>query len=195
MAPSGCMYCARASDRQPTASAIIDIFNDEFAERENTLLCGGADEPYYEPAGAAGGRARISFRADYASSALHEVAHWCIAGRARRELPDYGYWYAPDGRSAQQQARFLEVEARPQALEWCFSQAAGLRFRLSLDNLDAPPDPGAERRFGDAVVRAALRLRNEGLPPRGERFLIALARRFRPGFRRADLLFSRDQLR
>ena len=190
------MYCARAGDLAPSAAAIIEVFNGEFAECEHTVLCGGADEPLYEPAPAAGpGRARISFRADYASSALHEVAHWCIAGRARRELPDYGYWYAPDGRSAQQQARFLTVEARPQALEWCFSQAAGLPFRLSLDNLDAPPDPVTERRFGDAVARAALRLRGDGLPPRGEQFLAALARRFRPGFRRADLVFGGDGLR
>jgi len=189
------MYCARAGDRAPTAAAIIEVFNGEFAERENTVLCGGADEPMYEPAAAAAsGRARISFRADYASSALHEVAHWCIAGRSRRDLPDYGYWYAPDGRSARQQAQFLEVEARPQALEWCFSQASGLRFRVSLDNLDEPPDGRTERCFGDAVVRAALRLRADGLPPRGERFLVALARRFRPAFRRADLLFSPDYL-
>jgi len=192
------MYCARAVDGRATAAAIIDVFNRAFAEPEGTLLCGGADEPFYAPAAVSGdavsGRARIYFRADYASSALHEVAHWCIAGAARRALPDYGYWYAPDGRDARQQAEFLKVEARPQALEWCFSQAAGLRFRLSLDNLDAPPEPTTERRFADAVILAAERLKADGLPPRGERFLVALARRFQPGFRRDELLFRREDL-
>lgn len=203
MAPSGCMSCARAADGRASAAAIIDVFNGEFGERDNTLLRGGADEPLYEPplpprqadsAETCARPALIHFRADYASSALHEVAHWCIAGRARRRLPDYGYWYAPDGRDAQQQAAFLQVEARPQALEWCLTQAAGLRFRLSLDNLDAPPDPTTERRFADAVMHAARRFTSHGLPPRGERFFCALARRFRPGFRCEGLVFDRADL-
>jgi len=191
------MSCARVADCPATAAAIVDVFNREFAESEHTLLVGGAREPLYEPAPAAeveAEGARIHFRADYASSALHEVAHWCIAGRERRKLPDYGYWYAPDGRDTRQQAEFLRVEARPQALEWCFSQAAHLRFLPSLDNLDAPPDAVTQRRFADAVVRAARHLRDDGLPPRGERFLVALARRFRPGLELSDLVFRREAL-
>lgn len=181
--------CARAL----SADTIAAIFDRCFLASDNTRLCGAAAEPLYEPA-TGDAPALIHFREDYAASALHEAAHWCIAGPERRQQVDYGYWYAADGRGEAQQRLFMRVEARPQALEWCFSQAAGLRFRLSLDNLDAPPDPTTERLFGDAVLQAALRLRSVGLPPRAEQFLGALARRFRPGFRRDDLVFSRDQL-
>lgn len=97
-------------------------------------MVGGFDEPEYIP-GNASQPASIRYRFDYVQSALHEVAHWCVAGEARRKLHDYGYWYAPDGRNAAQQAKFYEVESRPQALEWLFSSAAGISFRPSLDNL------------------------------------------------------------
>lgn len=184
------MSCARAAESLAAAAAserapvepvswaaapchgIVAVFNSEFAPSEHTVLCGGASEPLYEPsrAGPDGSLspARIHFREDFPSSALHEIAHWCIAGRKRRRLVDYGYWYAPDGRDARQQRAFLEVEVRPQALEWCFSQAACQSFRLSLDNLDAPPDAACLRRFAAAVVAHAEQLRVQGLPPRGE---------------------------
>lgn len=58
-----------------------------------------------------------------------------IAGEQRRLLPDLGYWYAPDGRTAEQQALFEQVEIKPQAIEWLFSKAFGRKFRVSLDNL------------------------------------------------------------
>ena len=85
--------------------------------------------------------------------ALHEVAHWCVAGPRRRCLDDYGYWYAPDGRDAAAQAEFLRVEVRPQALEALFCAACNHPFRVSLDNLDG--DPGDEARFA-ADVQALL---------------------------------------
>ncbi len=115
---------------------ICRVFSGCFEERYRTRLVGGADEPFYAP----GNRTKdepaiIYFRADYAASALHEVAHWCIAGSARRGQPDYGYWYAGD-RNALQQQVFEEMEARPQALEWIFSQCAGVDFRVSPDNFD-----------------------------------------------------------
>ena len=78
---------------------LMCLFNREFALSDKTILIGGATEPYYQP----GSPHRIYFRADYVRSALHEVAHWCVAGRRRRQLPDYGYWYSPDGRDAEQQ--------------------------------------------------------------------------------------------
>jgi elongation factor P hydroxylase len=78
------------------------------------------------------------YREDYFASALHEVAHWCIAGEQRRQQLDFGYWYAPDGRSPEQQGAFEAVEYKPQALEWFFSLACGYRFRLSADNLGMP---------------------------------------------------------
>ena len=50
-------------------------------------------------------------------SALHEVAHWCIASAGRRRCRDYGYWYIPPPRDATAQTEFFAVEARVQALE------------------------------------------------------------------------------
>ena len=117
---------------------LIDCFADTFAEQYRTELRGGASEPLYQP-GENGEPHRIFFREDYFSSALHEVAHWCVAGEARRQQLDYGYWYAPDGRDAGQQKLFERVEAKPQALEWLFSRACGRPFRVSIDNLDAAP--------------------------------------------------------
>ncbi len=53
----------------------------------------------------------------------------------RRLLPDLGYWYAPDGRTADQQTLFEQVEIKPQSIEWLFAQSFGRKFRVSLDNL------------------------------------------------------------
>ena len=68
---------------------------------------------------------------------LLELSHWCVAGEARRRLPDFGYWYAPDGRSAAQQQSFERVEIKPQALECLFTLACGRPFQVSQDNLFA----------------------------------------------------------
>lgn len=114
---------------------LIMLFNDLFRESCQTVLVGGGDEPEYIPAAGPGGLARIVFTRDYFSSALHEISHWCIAGSHRRTLLDYGYWYCPDGRTAEQQQAFEQVEIKPQALEWLFSIAAGKAFNLSTDNL------------------------------------------------------------
>ena len=90
-----------------TADAVVAMFNQLFQEPEGTVLVSGAVEPFYSP----GHPNQVFFRADYVRSALHEAAHWCVAGRCRRALPDYGYWYTPDGRSAERQAAFFSVEA------------------------------------------------------------------------------------
>jgi elongation factor P hydroxylase len=65
-------------------------------------------------------------------------------------LPDYGYWYAPDGRTIDQQKKFEHVEAKPQALEWLFSRACGSPFRLSADNLDG--EIGISESFKQSVL-------------------------------------------
>ncbi|MCL4159214.1 UNVERIFIED_CONTAM: hypothetical protein GTU68_012974, partial [Idotea baltica] len=88
---------------------IEKVFNDTFSERYNTHLVGGFDEPFYK-AHQGDGAALVCYRDDYASSALHEVAHWCIAGSERRKQDDFGYWYNPDGRNVEQQRNFEEVE-------------------------------------------------------------------------------------
>ena len=72
------------------------LFRATFFHSYATVLEGGADEPVYRP----GNPHRICYTRDYFRSALHEIAHWCVAGPRRRRLDDYGYWYAPDGRDA-----------------------------------------------------------------------------------------------
>ena len=162
-----------------TAAAVADLFDALFAREYHTRLVGGAAEPLYLPS-RDGAPARICYREDFLASALHEVAHWCIAGPARRRQRDYGYWYAPDGRDARQQRRFVAVEARPQALEWIFSRACAVPFRVSIDNLDAPPDAAADAALAVAVAAQARRLQARGLPERAGRFFAALRARFNP---------------
>lgn len=165
----------------PDAEALIAVFNETFAESEQTVLVGGGTEPEYLPAGP-DGPARIIFREDYASSALHEIAHWCIAGPARRQLHDFGYWYRPDGRSADEQVAFEQVEVKPQAVEWALSRAAGIRFNLSADNLASGPQGNdASAGFRQAVFAQCQRYFADGLPSRAQRFFVALQQRFRPG--------------
>lgn len=129
-----------------------------------TELVASGDEPFYAPARSSDGLHCIYFAHGYFNSALHELAHWCLAGERRRGLEDYGYWYCPDGRSAEQQAEFERVEVKPQALEWWFSRACGRRFRTSLDNLSG--EPTDSRPFRRAVQRQALVYAGQGLPSR-----------------------------
>ena len=151
---------------------LCELFDALFLETENTRLVAGGDEPVYIPADAVQPVARIVFRHDYLASALHEIAHWCIAGPARRQLPDYGYWYAPDGRDAPAQREFERIEARPQALEWILAEACGLPFRPSIDNLDgAVGDPVS---FARAIAAEARLMILNGVPPRAVRLLEAL---------------------
>lgn len=149
---------------------LIQLFERFFYTEFRTCLEGGAEEPLYLPAGE-NSSARIIFTRDYFSSALHEVAHWCVAGEHRRTLPDYGYWYAPDGRSSEQQAEFERVEVKPQALEWIFSVACGIRFRVSADNLTS--GLGASGGFKAAIANQA-RTYCGCLPERPARFVAAL---------------------
>lgn len=163
----------------PSATSVCALFDELFLATENTRLLAGAEEPVYLPADASGMPARIVFRHDYVASALHEVAHWCIAGTARRTLPDYGYWYAPDGRGPAEQRAFEELEAKPQALEWIFSIACGLPFRPSIDNLDGAALDA--RGFQARIAREAAHFSRTGLPARAARFRDALAGRFGGG--------------
>lgn len=123
-------------------------FNAALARSWRTVLIGGAAEPLYLPPTAAR-PAVIRYTRDYAQSALHEIAHWCLAGPARRALPDYGYWYQPPPRSRQQQARFEAVEVPVQALELLLARVVGVRFHVSADNPGAADEdlPGLERRI------------------------------------------------
>ena len=158
----------------PDVDRLTELFNSLFKESHNTVLIGGANEPIYV---AAKGNNQSSvniiyFREAMFSSALHEVAHWCLAGPYRRQLDDYGYWYAPDGRSAELQLAFEQVEVRPQALEWIFSEMSGAPFTVSLDNLNGTVTNSA--RFEENIKRAVGRFWDDGLPSRARIFVDAL---------------------
>ena len=154
------------------ADILCSIFEACFAASMRTRLLWGGEEPLYQPAKSSDDYHQIIFRSDYAASALHEVSHWCIAGEQRRQQLDYGYWYEPDGRSVAQQRVFESVEARPQALEWLFSVAAGRQFRVSIDNLNGDSiDPFP---FQLAVWQAVHRYLANGLPRRAAVFWRAL---------------------
>ena len=156
----------------PDVPALIALFNSTF-EDFNTRLVLGDDEPIYIPAGNEKPYHQIVFAHGFFSSALHEIAHWCIAGEKRRLLEDYGYWYCPDGRDAAQQADFEKVEIKPQAIEWAFTEAAGRKFQVSTDNLDgAEPDREGFTRNVAAQLDA---YKANGFPPRAERFIQALS--------------------
>ncbi|WP_233998926.1 elongation factor P hydroxylase [Microbulbifer pacificus] len=155
------------------------MFNSCFSSPAglNTRLAGGFEEPYYRPASTDGvSWHQVEFTRDYPASALHEAAHWCVAGAARRQLPDYGYWYAPDGRNSEQQAEFERVEVKPQALEWVFARACGLKFRVSADNLGAGLGPSET--FRRDIWQQVQRYCCEGVNPRAGQFARALASAF-----------------
>lgn len=170
-----------SSDRTSVALAFLSsdlerLFQNTFVEL-NCQLRGGAAEPLYSPRQNAAEPDVIYYTRDYYASALHEVAHWCIAGDKRRRHVDYGYWYAPDGRTLAQQQAFEQVEIKPQALEWLFHLCCGHRFQISADNLEG--DVGAGATFIEAVTEQARiyvsALRNGGaLPASGRRFALAL---------------------
>ena len=173
---------------------LVRIFNNLFITLEGTELVVGADEPLYLPASETGGLCQVISRFDYFSSALHEISHWCIAGKERRKLIDFGYWYEPDGRSDQQQREFEKVEIKPQALEWIMTEACGMRFRLSVDNI-AQPDVGASKEFICEVAQQAADYIENGLPERANLFVQALLSHYRPDCRCLENdAFSLDRL-
>lgn len=164
------------------------LFRTCFYRNYRTVLRGGAMEPLYVPAGTNCGEHLLQYREYFFASALHETAHWCIAGEERRGKVDFGYWYFEDGRTRIQQRAFETAEIKPQALEWIFSVAAGASFQVSRDNLSVErgvPDPGDHRdagggrasdtmAFADAVYRQVLSYCVLGLPERAAQFAEAL---------------------
>ncbi|MEZ5540720.1 MAG: elongation factor P hydroxylase [Pseudomonadota bacterium] len=142
----------------------IAHLNSNVLSHYRTRLVGGFDEPFYR-AHRDEIPAEIQFTRDYERSALHELAHWCVAGEARRRLDDYGYWYAPDGRTNDQQRAFFEVEVTPQALEKHFCMALGIAFCVSVDNLGNGAVDGIEG-FAAAVNMCFDRYTRHGLPAR-----------------------------
>jgi len=151
---------------------LIAIFNDCFAGPYNTRLVKGGDEPIYLPADEKRSYHAIFFAHGYFRSALHECAHWLIAGEARRQLEDFGYWYTPDGRTKAEQAQFLRVEVKPQALEWILTSATNHPFCVSMDNLNGEETESTA--FKNAVYQQVKDYCEQGLPQRAKTFFEAL---------------------
>lgn len=142
----------------------FEHLNNKVLLGHGTRLVGGFSEPFYKaPTGDS--LAEVQFTRDYERSALHELAHWCIAGEARRRMDDYGYWYEPDGRTDRQQARFFAVEVKPQALEKHFCNALNIPFGISVDNLGNTGVDGIDE-FKTGVNRQFALYATTGLPER-----------------------------
>lgn len=152
---------------------LITIFDACFGADYNTRLVKGDNEPIYLPVDKQQDFNAIIFAHGFFSSALHECSHWLIAGEERRKLVDFGYWYMPDGRNAEQQALFQRVEVKPQAIEWILSKASGHKFYVSADNLNG--DVSETDDFKQAVYEQVIHYCNTGLSSRTQRFRDALS--------------------
>ena len=131
----------------------------------------GAGEPEYFPA-KNNQLARIEFAHGFFQSALHEISHWSLTGSERRSLSDFGYWYAPDGRTAAQQQAFERVEIKPQALECLFSLACGRNFQVSQDNLFADFDTSTSTFAYDVYQQAKAYIAEPHTLPRDAKTLL-----------------------
>lgn len=152
---------------------LIDIFEQCFGKEYNTKLVKGDDEPIYLPADDTTPYHQIVFAHGFFTSALHEISHWCIAGEARRQQVDYGYWYCPDGRDEKTQCDFEVVEIKPQAFDWFFCVAAGIPFNVSCDNLEGDFEPDRIA-FMRKVHGQVMEYLEKGIPERPLRFINAL---------------------
>ena len=161
------------ASEQAATDSLISLFNTLFAQ-QNVKLVRGYDEPEYFPA-TVSSPARIEFAHGFFASALHEISHWCVAGCRRRQLSDFGYWYAADGRSKTQQQAFERVEIKPQALECLFTLACRRPFQVSQDNLFADFDT-SDSRFAQDVYRQVQHYiaKPQTLPPDAQTLLAAL---------------------
>lgn len=152
---------------------LMALFSATFFADYNTLLIKGEDEPVYLPASETCAYHQIVFAHGYYSSGLHEIAHWCIAGKERRLKEDFGYWYEPDGRNEQQQKVFESVEIKPQAVEWAFCVAANKKFTVSADNLNGTE--ADTKVFKAAVFKQVEHYIEKGFPKRAQQFINALS--------------------
>jgi len=159
-------------DQPHNIEDLMNLFSDTFYAQYNTKLIKGEDEPIYLPASNQCSYHQIVFANGYFSSGLHEIAHWCIAGKERRLKEDFGYWYEPDGRNEQQQKVFESVEIKPQAIEWAFCVAANKKFTVSADNLNGyEADTQA---FKEEVLKQVTHYIKNGFPARAQQFINTL---------------------
>jgi elongation factor P hydroxylase len=157
-----------------SALRIAAVFNREFAVSHRTMMAGGSVEPLYLPVRGSE-LALVAYTLDYPASALHEAAHWCLAGTTRRQRRDYGYWYVPGPRNAEQRRAFFAAELDVQALEAEFARVAGVKFVVSADDFEAPVEE-LEAFARRVHLRSAVYRRH--LPERAARMRAALAVEF-----------------
>jgi elongation factor P hydroxylase len=154
-----------------------ELFRRLFCADEKTVLVRAATvDPVYYPRSEVRPLAEIHFANDFFSSALHEIAHWLIAGSERRTKLDYGYWYKPDGRDQEEQQHFERFEARNQGLEWILSSAANHDFHVSSDNLSG--DSTDSIGFARCVRENSLSLLQKGFSGRTKILIDALIDEF-----------------
>ncbi len=151
---------------------LLSLLNNHYLNGYNTQIIGGFNEPFYQAA-IENKPAQIQYSHDYIRSALHELAHWCVAGVERRKQDDYGYWYAEDGRTQQQQNAFYQVEVKPQAIECAFSLLLGVEFEPSVDNLNNEVE-GAQS-FERSMYQQLVIYINNGFPKRAGEILALIA--------------------
>lgn len=160
-----------AEDKEKVATDwLINLFNMLFSHQQ-VILVRGDSEPEYFPA-KDNGPARIEFAHGFFQSALHELSHWCVAGKERRSLSDFGYWYAPDGRTKAQQQAFERVEIKPQALECLFTLACNRNFQVSQDNLFADFDTSGSTFAQDVYQQAKKYITDPHTLPRDAKTLL-----------------------
>lgn len=159
---------------------LINLFNSRFGHSQNTRLVKGGDEPLYSPVSDDCQYHQIIFAHGYYASALHEIAHWCIAGKERRLLEDFGYWYQADGRNEQEQKTFEKVEIKPQAVEWALCLAANKKFNVSSDNLNG--FQADIQGFKRSVYQQVVVYLTEGFPPQAQEFIQTLSHFYQTPF-------------
>ncbi len=159
-----------SNDEQEATDGLIALFNILFAEQRVELVRGDK-EPEYFPA-VNNQLARIEFAHGFFASALHEISHWCLAGMNRRQLADFGYWYAPDGRTMTQQYAFEKVEVKPQAIECLFTLACKRHFQISQDNLFANFDTSFSTFSKDVYRQVTIYLEKPQTLPRDAQLLL-----------------------
>lgn len=152
---------------------LVHVFEQTFSEKWRTKLIFGASEPFYETAKNHHDFHKIYCRSDFFSSGLHEIAHWCIAGKSRLQIDDYDYWYKPDGRNLGEQKEFEKVEIKPQALEKLFCESINYKFIVSADNLHLC-SYSMDEFEKNVALQAKKYIIENNLPPRARLFIEAL---------------------
>ncbi len=100
------------------------------------------------------------------------ISHWCIAGKARRELVDFGYWYCRTDAMPRHKASLKMLEVKPQALDCCSAWQRDIRLMLAATIWkDFEPDRVVFQRRVHAQVMDYLA---NGIPERPARFIKAL---------------------